>query len=411
MLSLGMDQEHLIFLSYASPDRDEVLSYYEHLISCGYDVWLDKNKLVGGQNWDLEIKRALQKAEIIVVFLSNNSVDRRGYAQREIKIALDQRNNRLVDDIYLIPVVIEDDVQIPSELSDIQVIGVSDENRFDALCNAIEHQLKTIGARSEKAQIISNVRWSFTDASESLEALPGYDIRYRLIQLRSKEYPRIGEITDIIKGEFLQSFADCRKILFCQDNEIHNFGQDRFRRQDVWEAACNDPSFRGRMISVKADIYWHGSGAAHGNMNFQTYNFSLNPQVRIQELSDIFDKQEEALEVIKRQSRKQLSFDLFGEEKFENEVSKFDHEWIDSGTSDWEDFTNFIFSEESIDVFFPPYQVAPYAAGAQLVSIEYEQIAPFLRREIALLLDIDHLRDRNLQIEKLDGNVSLTDQA
>lgn len=283
-----MDQEHLIFLSYASPDRDEVLAYYEHLESRGYDVWLDKNRLVGGQNWDLEIKRALQKAEIIVVFLSHNSVDRRGYAQREIKIALDQKNNRLIDDIYLIPVVIEHDVRIPTEFTDIQVVGLSDEDRYVGLCDAIEHQLKRIGARSEKAQIESNVRWSFSEASDSIEALPGYDVRYRLVHLRSKEYPRVSEITDIIKGEFLHSFAECRKILFNQDNELHNFGQDRYRRQDIWEAVCNDPSVKGRMISIKSDIYWYGSGAAHGNINFETYNFSLNPLVRIRDMSEIF---------------------------------------------------------------------------------------------------------------------------
>lgn len=126
--------------------------------------------------------------------------------------------------------------------------------------------------------------------------------------------------------------------------------------------------------------------------------------------SQIFDKQEQALEMIRRESRNQLRLDVFGEVEGESEKHTFDDQWIDSGTSDWEDFSNFLFSEESIDVFFPPYQVAPYAAGAQLVSIAYKQIAPFLRREIALLLDIDHLCDTRLSFESLGGNDSGADQ-
>ena len=69
---------------------------------------MDKRRLKGGQNWDFEIKRALQKATVIVVFLSSNSVDRRGYAQREIKAALDQAGDKLIDDIYLIPVMLDE---------------------------------------------------------------------------------------------------------------------------------------------------------------------------------------------------------------------------------------------------------------------------------------------------------------
>jgi hypothetical protein len=56
---------------------------------------MDKHSLKGGQNWDLEIKRALETSTIIVVFLSHRSTNKRGYAQKEIKIALDQAKKSL----------------------------------------------------------------------------------------------------------------------------------------------------------------------------------------------------------------------------------------------------------------------------------------------------------------------------
>ena len=102
-----MDEQNLVFLSYASPDRDRVFEFCDDLSRRGFNVWMDKRRIKGGQNWDFEINRALQKAVVIVVFLSTNSVNRRGYAQREIKIALDQARDRLIDDIYLIPVILD----------------------------------------------------------------------------------------------------------------------------------------------------------------------------------------------------------------------------------------------------------------------------------------------------------------
>jgi hypothetical protein len=76
----------LIFISYASPDRARVTPYYEDLENRGFNVWIDYKRLLAGQKWDFEIRKTLDAAALVVVFLSNNSVDRRGYVQREIKL-------------------------------------------------------------------------------------------------------------------------------------------------------------------------------------------------------------------------------------------------------------------------------------------------------------------------------------
>ncbi len=387
-----MEQEHLIFLSYSTPDRDEVLAFYEHLDSQGYNVWMDRHKLIGGQNWDLEIKRALQKAAIIVVFLSHNSVDRRGYVQREIKIALEQKEARLIDDIYLIPVLLDDDVAIPEQISQIQGIGANSEDRFSALTNAIEHQLAKLGAQNEKAQIVSNVRWSFSHFEDTMEALPGYDVRYRLIHLSSKEFPRVGEITDIIRGELQQGASECRKVLFNQSPDHHNFGEDRYRRQNSWEADCGAPNIQGRMLSISYSLYWYYAGAAHPNSGFQTFNFSLNPLVRFESLSEMFSNEEEALVLIQRECRKQLLAINFAEEE-EGDPVTLDEEWVKSGTAEWEQFSHFLFSENGIEFLFQPYEVAAYVFGPQSASVGYERIAPLLRSEIASLLDVQYLQN------------------
>ena len=95
----------LIFVSYARPDRERVLPFVSALRARGFDVWMDFRDLKPGQDWRFEIERAMDEADIILAFVSVNSVDHRGFVQRELRSALDRANEKLIDDIYLIPVV------------------------------------------------------------------------------------------------------------------------------------------------------------------------------------------------------------------------------------------------------------------------------------------------------------------
>ena len=382
-----MEQKHLIFLSYSTPDRAEVLAYYDRLDTHGYNVWMDRHKLIGGQNWDLEIKRALQKAAIIVVFLSHNSVDRRGYAHKEIKIALEQAEARLIDDIYLIPVLLNDDVAVPEQLTQIQTIGSS----FEALTEAIDHQLEKLGAESSKAQADANVRWSFTSHEDSMEALPGYDTRFRLIHLSSREYKKINEITDIIRGELQREATEARKVLFEQNADLHNFGEEKYLRQNSWEADCGDPYIQGRILSLSYSIYWYFAGAAHPNSSFRTFNFALNPLVAFSSAQELFEDEEEALAFIQKSCREKLlgaSFD----EMIEEEKLHLDRDWVNEGTASWEHFQHFTFSNSGMEFLFPPYQVGAYAFGPHRAVISYDDVAPFFKEEIACLLGVKYLR-------------------
>ena len=59
----------MIFLSYVSEDRSRVLPFYELLDSHGLNPWMDCKNILGGQNWDYEIKTALDRSDIVVQYL------------------------------------------------------------------------------------------------------------------------------------------------------------------------------------------------------------------------------------------------------------------------------------------------------------------------------------------------------
>jgi hypothetical protein len=48
-------------LLHAHADRDPVRALYTCLTKDGVDAWFDKEKLIPGQDWELEIRKAKQK--------------------------------------------------------------------------------------------------------------------------------------------------------------------------------------------------------------------------------------------------------------------------------------------------------------------------------------------------------------
>lgn len=51
------------FLCHASGDKPSVWELYKRLTTEGVDVWLDKEKLLPGQDWRLEIPNAVREAD------------------------------------------------------------------------------------------------------------------------------------------------------------------------------------------------------------------------------------------------------------------------------------------------------------------------------------------------------------
>ncbi len=49
-----------VFLCHAHADRDPVRGLYTRLTQDGVDAWFDKAKLLPGQDWELEIRKAVR---------------------------------------------------------------------------------------------------------------------------------------------------------------------------------------------------------------------------------------------------------------------------------------------------------------------------------------------------------------
>jgi AAA lid domain-containing protein/TIR domain-containing protein len=138
-------QNILVFLSYAREDFEHAVTLYEQLTNRGFHVWMDKKDLLGGMNWQLELRRMIKKADLILICLSKNAVKKRGFIHAEMSIAVEMAKERPKDDIYIIPLRLEaglKDDEIPRDLSEYHYIDMFEERAIDRVLASIDYQRK-----------------------------------------------------------------------------------------------------------------------------------------------------------------------------------------------------------------------------------------------------------------------------
>jgi hypothetical protein len=383
-----MAKETMIFFSYASPDRARVMPFYEGLEKQGLTLWMDVKNLLPGQDWDFEIKRALNKSSFVLVFVSRNSFDRRGYLQRELKIAVDKLDEHLIDDIYLIPILLDDAVDLPEQLKRIQTIKASDPKCVDLLLAAIRHQQQSDATSSRMAQSAQDIYWTISRRKEAWDGLPGYEVEADHITITSEKYPNISEVTEYIAGQVAEDLFRYRAQKFIQQPDLYNYGQDRFHRTNTLDLICHEPIVKGKVVSISYLVGFYGAGAAHPNYYFKTYCFVVDPLFLLQDLRQVFQDEDAALANIRNAARTELHFKLCSV-KEGDDTAMSDIEWINRGTEGWDDFRNFVFNPTGIVLMFAPYHVAAYAFGTQTAEVSYASIADLIRPEYRSALHID----------------------
>lgn len=126
-----------VFLCHASTDKPKVRELYRYLKRRGINPWFDEEDLVGGQDWQVEIPKALATSDAIIICLTKNSVDKEGYIQKEIKFALDKALEMPEGRIFLIPVKFEE-CEVPFTLSRYQWVDLTVESGYAKMMKALK---------------------------------------------------------------------------------------------------------------------------------------------------------------------------------------------------------------------------------------------------------------------------------
>jgi DNA-binding CsgD family transcriptional regulator len=137
-----------IFISYAREDKKFALEIYELLKQWRFSPWLDEKEILPGQDWKLQIETAIQDSKIFIACLSSNSVNKRGFVQAELKMALEVLEMIPEGDTYIIPIRL-DECKVPPKLSKLQWLNYFDPGAKDRLIAAILYSGNTEHFRSE----------------------------------------------------------------------------------------------------------------------------------------------------------------------------------------------------------------------------------------------------------------------
>lgn len=138
----------MLFLSYAQADAGAVAGLYDRLKNAGFRPWMAGQDILPGETVRAATERALRQAEFVLVCLSPDSVDRRGALQREIRQALDLREEMLPGDIYVIPVRLRP-CEMPDSLQEVLPVDLFEPNGFDRLLVALR-----VGSEQRAADLL-----------------------------------------------------------------------------------------------------------------------------------------------------------------------------------------------------------------------------------------------------------------
>lgn len=256
-----------VFLSYASQDKLLVRELSRRLVGEGWiDTWQDEKNLLPGQDWRVKIEEAVEEADVVIICLSNHSVSKEGYVQKELRYAREIALEKPEDTIFLIPLRLDDCI-VPRGLRFYQwgdFFGVQKEQTYKDLLLSLQVR------HNQKLELEDQEYDSPKKTENILKELESQAIRYELI----------GDFWDARK-----TWYEIKRIdpLFPRvDIKIKELERE-VEKETVQEKARIEPKNKKEKFAPARPInklfYWFGGFAilALGIVLFSSLNYPLQP--------------------------------------------------------------------------------------------------------------------------------------
>jgi phospholipase C len=127
-----------VFLCHSSGDKDAVRALSKRLRAEGAEPWLDEEQILPGQDWESEIYKAVRDTDIVLVCLSQHSINKRGFVQKEIRAVLNVADEQPQDAIFLVPCKLED-CDVPDRLRRYHWVELFSDDGFEKLKQTLAH--------------------------------------------------------------------------------------------------------------------------------------------------------------------------------------------------------------------------------------------------------------------------------
>jgi TIR domain/Protein of unknown function (DUF3298)/Deacetylase PdaC len=372
----------IVFISYAKEDSEKVSRIHADLKASGYQPWMDVHDIAPGQDWKFALQRAISTCDAAIICLSTKSVSKTGYVQVEVKEFLEQRKRRPEGSIYLIPVRLEP-CQIPSELAEVHYADLFEQGGWEKVIASLGEAKRERRALQEQGEIRGDFTIRTRVLEERWEGLPGYTARLSYPDLTGEDATACDELNTVFRAKRLSTLQWLRANRAQQDREFWHDRGETAMFEGITDYRITFVS--AAALSVVFTNYKY-EGGAHGMTLFSSDNFQLGPVSRLP--LDAFFKSDVdyraflgalAREGIKRQA---WEHSLSEEHRFFGDLfsGEMERDWLAQGTTFKDnEMPEFTFSNSGLTLYFPPYQVACYAAGTWEITLPYYDLRDILR--------------------------------
>ncbi|AYW90835.1 TPA: TIR domain-containing protein [Yersinia enterocolitica] len=368
-----------LFLAHAKEDEKVTESIYEKLKNNDYTPWMDIRDIPAGVNWDNEIQKNFNSANIIIIILSKVSCQKNGYIRREMNEAMDKLKYYKPDDVFVIPILI-DNSPVPTFISSkIQYIDYNREDSWELLEKSL-----ALAATQQNFEISRGVTYGdFTFISKTFKEeynnIPGHEIDITYPVITNQIHPQSATIiSNYLAGRAMKFVFSNRTSPWpsdfdCSDEYKSTYTSDYI--EGYYIAYCNN-----NIISILHSVSRYGAGAAHPNSYFDVSNFVVTNGDYAYEFSlhDIFldYRGQEAINKIKEKLISEAPRTFW--ERTGEKPSKSDLDTLSNGIID-SNLNIFTIGESGLTFHFAPYEIHCYALGSWELFISFYDIIDYLK--------------------------------
>ena len=136
---MTLSRQLRVFFLYARGDKDVVHRLYRRIGKAGANAWMDVEKIFPGQDWEYEIRKAIQHSDLVIVCLSRGFIKQGGYRHEELRIALEKANSFPDGEVFIIPARLEM-CDLPEPLRRWQCVDLFEADGYKKLLSTLKEQ-------------------------------------------------------------------------------------------------------------------------------------------------------------------------------------------------------------------------------------------------------------------------------
>lgn len=360
-----------VFVSYATEDRAVAQEIVARLSKDGFAPWYDQH-ILPGQQWEAEIAANQKNSDIVLIILSHNSVNKRGLVQREAVHAIKKLDDLLPNDIYVIPVRI-DDCTPPERISErIQYIDWKREDAWLRINSSLRSAASARGIAIGEELEVGSFRIRNNEVHEITSGPHAYQHSVEYPEFFSTRSPKAAaQLTSYFAAKAAQEIVDQRSIRWrTQFDSSYDTEGSSFNRR-FYRVTHASPW----VVSVIETVQNYSIGAVHGNSYFEAHNFYIDDDLIFKfTIPEVIHHEENPLALISQLAIKKLQEEHWHKLEEEADEETLEHWFRPGAGEDWEHFKNFTVDEKGITFYFAPYEVHAYVFGAWVINISFFEL-------------------------------------